>query len=168
MNTELQSTSILTDDDQFKKPISDLRRDIEKRKVNKLAKHPKPKQGTWAEIYPAVANINGMLQEYATVGIIANNNIQHVPEELVSNLKNTIKILFEDVTVFSDKLLIIKTDIKAADTVVTPNDIAELFDIYEKLDGLRLDITTVLSPNAFTITETLNALTKPEEIVNAA
>jgi len=150
----------VTDLPTTNKPVSSLRRDIDKRKAKKdrrmterlpSVQHATPAE--WGEIHPLVDNLHGLLVEFGRIGVMGQQAITLIPEEKQPAFIENVDVLFNDVTNFTNRLRSLKFKVKEAEVIVTADDYMDYLDIYMKLDELRVDIQTVLTPPALAITE---------------
>ena len=170
---DLASLTNAITQDTDKIPLSALKRDIKHRKQvkeykqdNRVKLKSKDRVVSWGELHPLVNSLHSILSEYATIGLLGNEVIKFVPDEEVAQFTNNIKLLYTDINVYLEALMRIKVKVKESTTRVGSNEMPEFFNIYEDLDALRIDITTVLTPTSMVISEVINKFNQPKELVN--
>jgi hypothetical protein len=125
-----------------------------KKKMTKPHNHPK-----WGELYPLADDLHSILTNYASIGIAGSN----LRDKIIDTVQKTELVamltqLFNDINEFAQQLTVIRTRFKDPEVTADMDDYPIMFEIFEALDALRVDITTVLTDPASKISDILLTL----------
>lgn len=145
-------------------PLSALKQDIAKRKAAKQAKQAKQssKHIKWGELYQFVQANDTSIGHFKT---LINNATLAMRDNRVTNkteVHNIISTMLTDLNVYVQEMIWVRQRLHPSDESVSIDDSAEFYDVFEELHRIGVDILTVITPQAETLTNMLLDAAEPD------